>query len=348
MWSKTRFVTIFKKGDRRNPGNYRGINVMSSIAKLYDMVLCCRIEHWFKQCREQAGAQRGRGCTEHILTLRLFTDYTKKKKQKLFVTFVDFSQAYDKVPRDLLLRVLKRLGCGSVMLGAIAATYAGTERVLGYVVFATTVGVRQGTPTSCLLFILFVNDLIKSIKEHCEDDGFLSWLHILVLMLATTKERMLHKLRLLKYYCDDYGMKVNEGKTKFFVVGVNEVYMEPLRVAGLEVQWLQQYLYLGSTFTTDGSLHQVVRAHALAKTAHVVKFLSFIKKNNDVPFQVKKRVSDAGLMSAVLYGCESWLNADIKSIVKSYNWALKALLDVRMTTYNDICYIESGNPPNML
>ena len=100
--------------------------------------------------------------------------------------------------------------------------YAMTECVLGFAVFATTVGVRQGSPTSCLLFILFVNDLIKLIKENWEDDGFLFWLHILVLMddavlLATTRERMLRKLRLLKNYCDDYGMKGNEGKTKFFV-----------------------------------------------------------------------------------------------------------------------------------
>ena len=63
--------------------------------------------------------------------------------------------------------------------------------------------------------------------------------------------------------------------------------------------------------------------------------MSFIKKNNDVPFQVKKKVFDAALMSAVLYGCESWLNADMKPIVKLYNWALKTLLDVRMTTCND-------------
>ena len=179
---------------------------------------------WFKACREQAGAQRGRGCTEHMLTIRLLTDYAKQKKQKLFVTFVDFSQAYDEVPRDLLLRVLKRLGCGSVMLGAIAAMYRVPESVLGSAVFATTVGVCQGSLTSCLLYILFVNDLVKSIKENCEDDGFLSWLHILDLKddsVAGHNERMLHKLRLLKNYCDDYGIMVNEEKTKFFRGGKN-------------------------------------------------------------------------------------------------------------------------------
>ncbi len=350
LWSKAKFFTIFKRGDRKDPSNYRGINVMSSISKLYDMVLCCRLEQWFKPYREQAGAQRGRGCMDHILTLRLLTDYARKKKLKLFVTFIDFSKAYDNVPRDILMRVLRRLGCGAVMLGAIAAMYAVTESVLGTAVFATTMGVRQGSPTSCLLFIIFVNDLIKSIKDNCEDDGFLSWLHILVLMddtvlLATTRERMLHKIGLMKTFCDNYGMKVNEAKTKFFVVGGNAADMEPLHVAGLEVLRCQQYSYLGATFTADGSVHQAVRTHALAKAAHVSKFVSFLKKNNDVPFQVKKRVFDAALMSAILYGCESWLNADLKPIVKLYNWALKTLLDVRMTTCNDVCYIESGNPP---
>lgn len=349
-WTKAKFFTIFKRGDRKDPGNYRGINVLNSIAKLYDMVLCCRLEQWFKPYREQAGAQKGRGCIEHILTLRLLTDYARKKKLKLFVTFVDFSKAYDMVPREILLRVLRRLGCGAVMLGAIAAMYRVTQSVLGTAVFATTMGVRQGSPTSCLLFILFVNDLIKLLKENCADDGFLSWLHILVLMddtvlLATTRERMTHKLSLLKSFCDDYGMKVNELKTKFFVVGGSAEDMQPLRVAGLEVQHCRQYTYLGATFTADGSVHQAVRVHANTKAAHVAKFVSFIKKNNDVPFIIKKRVFDAALMSAVLYGCESWLNADLRPISKIYNWALKTMLDVRMTTCSDLCYIESGYPP---
>ena len=110
------------------------------------------------------------------------------------------------------------------------------------------------------------------------------------------------------------------------------------------MQRCQQYAYLGATFTADGSVHQAVRTHALAKAAHVAKFVSFLKKNNDVPFQVKKRVFGAALMFAVLYGCESWLNADLKPIVEMYNWALKTLLDVRMTTCNDVCYTESGFP----
>ena len=63
-WSKAKFFTIFKKGDRFNPGNYRGISVINSIAKLYDMIICSRLKLWFKPYREQAGSQENRSCIE--------------------------------------------------------------------------------------------------------------------------------------------------------------------------------------------------------------------------------------------------------------------------------------------
>lgn len=177
--------TIHKKGDRKDARNYRGISVINSISKLFDMVLCLRLERWFTPYREQAGAQRGRGCLEHVVTLHILTDLARKKRKRLFVTFIDFSKAYDLVPRHILIRTLKRLGCGMVMLVDIGAMYSLTESVIGTALFATNLGIRQGSPTSCLLFVIYVNDLIKLVKENCEDDGFLKWLHVLILMNDT-------------------------------------------------------------------------------------------------------------------------------------------------------------------
>lgn len=170
-WAIAKLITIFKKGDRSDVRNYRGISIMNSIAKLYDMVLCSRLKQWFRPYREQAGAQEKRGCLEHIVTLRLLCDMAKRKKLTLFVTFVDFSQAYDRVPRHILFRVLCRLGCGSMMLCALVALYSVTESLIGTALVTITLGVRQGSPTSCLLFIIFVDDLIRIIKDGCERDS---------------------------------------------------------------------------------------------------------------------------------------------------------------------------------
>ena len=349
-WTRAKLFMLFKCGSRNDPNNYRGISVINSIAKLYDMVLCNRLELWFKPYREQAGAQKGRGCLEHIVTLRLLADYSKKKKKKLFITFVDFSKAYDLVPRQMLFTVLKNLGCGAAMLSAIVAMYSVTQSVIGTAMISTFIGVRQGSPTSCFLFIVYVNDLVKLIKNTCESDGFLSWLHLLILMddtvlLATSRENMIKKVKLLTKFCDKYGMIVNEKKTKLMVINGSVLDREPININSLSIKHCDLYTYLGSPFTSDGSVSSAIKAHAQEKIAHFYKFVSFLAKNGDLPFIIKKRVFDACLMSALLYGCESWLDGDLKPMCKLYNWALKQMLGVRYTTCNDVCYVESGYIP---
>lgn len=42
-WSRAKLVTVFKKGDRRNVKNYRGINIINTVAKLYDIMLTIEI-----------------------------------------------------------------------------------------------------------------------------------------------------------------------------------------------------------------------------------------------------------------------------------------------------------------
>ena len=349
-WSRAKLFMLFKRGNRKDPNNYRGISVINSIAKLFDMVLCNRLELWFKPYREQAGAQRGRGCIEHIVSLRLLTDYAKKKKKKLFITFVDFSKAYDLVPRHMLFSVLKRLGCGAVMLGAISAMYSITQSIIGTAIITTVIGVRQGSPTSCLLFILYVNDLIKLLKDTCEPDGFLSWLHLLMLMddtvlLATSRVNIIKKVNLLIKFCDKYGMVINESKTKLMVINGSCIDKESIAIHSLVIKHCHIYTYLGSPFTSDGSISSAIKVHAQEKMAHFHKFISFIEKNNDLPFIIKKRVFDACLTSAILYGCESWFNGDLKPVIKIFNWALKHMLGVRRTTCNDVCYVEAGYVP---
>ena len=86
--------------------------------------------------------------------------------------------------------------------------------MIGTAVVTITLSVRQGSLTSCLLFIMFVNDLIKMGKEGCEIDGFLAWVHILVLMddtvfLSTFRGDMIKKITLLRNYCKENGMKIS-------------------------------------------------------------------------------------------------------------------------------------------
>ncbi len=181
--------------------------------------------------------------------------------------------AYDRVPRTILFRILKRIGCGAIMLAVLVSMYSVTHSIVGTAIVTASIGVRQGSPTSCLLFIIFVNDLIALINNGCDMDGFLIWLHTLVLMddtvlLSTTRQGMQRKLTLLNEYCKGHGMCVNNIKTNFFALNCLPHEKVPFIIDQITVEWCDRCTYLGSIFTSGGSLSSAIAAHAETKMSH--------------------------------------------------------------------------------
>ena len=128
-WCHDKLITLYKSGNKMDCGNYRGISIMDTLAKLYDLMILSRLQLWCFIDKCQAGAQKGRGCLEQIMTLRLIIDFALGKKEKLYVLFVDFSKAYDRVPRQKLISHLKSLGCGKVMPLAIKGIYINVHKI---------------------------------------------------------------------------------------------------------------------------------------------------------------------------------------------------------------------------
>ena len=87
-----------------------------------------------------------------------------------------------------------------------------------------------------------------------------------------------------------------------------------------------------------------MKVHVQAKNSHVLKFISFLKRNHDMPFTAKRKVAEACIFSALLYGTETWLCSNFQQLEVQYNSVIRALLGVRKSTPNNICYIESGFP----
>ena len=237
-----------------------------------------------------------------------------KKKTPLFVAFIDFSKAYDRVPRMYMLNLLKKLGCGIVMLTAIISMYWLTRFVLGSTVISAALGVKQGSPTSCFLFILFVDEFVRFIKEHSIPDGFLDWLHLLMLMddtviFATSRERLCEKLKLLVDWCDQSGMVINEDKTEFmaFCTSANgrlPIMLNP-KAGQVIVRHCSNYTYLGAVFTSDGKVKSSLTQHVVSREKAMNKLVIFLHRNKNAPYKVKKTVVDACFNTSLLYGCES-------------------------------------------
>ena len=249
---------------------------------------------------------------EQILTLRLLIDIARKKRRTLYVLFVDYSKAYNKVDRFKLFSYLDQRGCGSKFLTALQSSYQKTTAQIGSNFFTATAGMRQGACTSCPLFVFFIEPTIVAVNE-LGPDSWLGELHSLLLMddtvlLASSREQMRAKFTALKVAADNIGMVINNTKTQFLCINSND--SEPFIVGDVTVSRTSSYTYLGTPISDD-SIAEQARHHLRSKTGHVMKFYSFLSKNCDAPYVVKKQVWQSALKAAVFYSCETWITQDL-------------------------------------
>ncbi len=236
------------------------------------------------------------------------------------------------------------------MLAAIIAMYTLTSCILGSTIIKSCIGVRQGSPTSCFLFVIYVEMIIRMIKDNVNPDNFLDWLHTLMLMddtviFATSREKLEEKLKYLNAYCKEYGMVVNEKKTKLMVINGDDEDRKTIYMDTVAIKHTDSYVYLGAIITADGSTATSIAAHAKEKEKNLNKLLIFLAVNYDAPFYVKLKVFKAAFSSSILYSMESWVGMATKPIGQLYMKGVKALLGVRHSTLNNLCLIESGIPP---
>ena len=119
------------------------------------------------------------------------------------------------------------------------------------------------------------------------------------------------KLNILKEYCDEYGMQINEKKTEFMVINGTKVDRENIVLEGMTVKHCTSYVYLGIIVTENGSAITSLKAHVEEKKKHLNRLIIFLSRNYDAPFFVKRKVFDAAFSSAILYGCETWLDVSL-------------------------------------
>ena len=127
-WALSLLVPIYKKGDPCDPANYRGISLISCITKLFLNILNKRLLNYCIQNKILAPNQLGflpgnRTSDAHIILYNLIDKYCHKGKSNLYTFFVDFSKAFDSLPREILFRKLVGYGITGKFLNIILNLY---------------------------------------------------------------------------------------------------------------------------------------------------------------------------------------------------------------------------------
>ena len=212
--------------------------------------------------------QGNRTSDPHIILHNLVRKYCHKRKKRLYGCFVDFSKAFDCVPRDILMKKLEDRGINGKVLEIIKTLYMeDTASVkIGDTFskpFKTNKGVRQGCVLSPLLFILFLSDLqarLDSSKDNVNLDkdteiSCLMWADD-ILILSETEEGLQHKLDTLEEYSKLNKLTVNTKKTQCMIFNKTGRLLKNYKFTynNKTLECVREYKYLGFIVTPSGEI----------------------------------------------------------------------------------------------
>jgi exonuclease III len=333
-------IPIPKGAPSGDVSKYRGIAISNTLVKLHEHILFSRAddisERGNLRAITQCGFRKGHGTLDAIFTLNHLITQSRHRKKSLYVIFIDFTKAFDLVPRDVLKARCAALGFEGDFLSAIQRLYDRVE----YVVqvdrqksppISTHSGTKQGSHISPLLFGWVIEqlhtmimhvwakphnttpDLRPTLEGGQTNDPLQLVLDLLfaddVALLAGSLTMAQGYLQILKFFCDLFGFNVNLDKSCWvhFRHPRKECPMESLFFNGSALVRREEVLYMGIWWHETRPLvqshisHMDVLAH---RATHGL--LTRMKSHHISRPDLQCRLFKTMVRSAYSYGCQVW------------------------------------------
>jgi len=99
-WRDANNVTIFKKGDKQQCENYRGISLLSIAGKVLTRIILRHLQILAEDVlpESQCGFPSNRGTIDMIFCARQLQERSKEQQRPLYFIFYDLEKAFDSVP----------------------------------------------------------------------------------------------------------------------------------------------------------------------------------------------------------------------------------------------------------
>ena len=308
-WKDSVLFTLYKgKGDKSEPRSYRGIALLNTLYKILSSLINKRLQDNIFNLLppEQFGFRKGRNTLQLI---RMLYDRAKEELQKnkghLYVLYVDYRAAFDKVNRVQLIRKLQhQFSVDGRILRLIQALLVENQfRIYDGHTYSEPLkqhlGVVQGDALSPSLFILFAADLSDALREI--EVTFLFYADDLV-VLSERREDIQHALDVLGEWCRLNRLEVNLQKTKImkFRKGGRVSQLDKFYYQGSEVEIVPSYEYLGVIFQTKLSFSQ----HIKTKKRKALAVIASLNDLNKTSLKTAMKIFCMKILPLLTYGME--------------------------------------------
>ncbi|KAE9413932.1 hypothetical protein Angca_009160, partial [Angiostrongylus cantonensis] len=170
QWKTSKTVSLFKKGDLHDIGNYRPICLLSAVYKLFTRVILNRIERTLDEGRpfEQAGFRKGFSTMDHIHTLTRLIEVSREDKRPPCLTFIDLEKAFDSIEIEAVMEALGSQRVLTQYIKIVRELYKNfTIKISPFYNDINVVvkrGVRQGDAISPKLFTAILQNVVGTLQ----------------------------------------------------------------------------------------------------------------------------------------------------------------------------------------
>ncbi|XP_063952192.1 uncharacterized protein LOC135153482, partial [Lytechinus pictus] len=228
-------IPLFKGGNKNptDPGNYRGITLTPVLGKLLELLVKPKLSQHLQEHQIpdplQFGFQRERSCTLTGKALDLVIEVYKSLNQPLYIAMLDAQKVFDTVWQDGLLSKIAVTRPPTVLLDTISEFYNSCSSKVFWKhevgpSFPVLQGVRQGGVLSPMLYTLYINDLIKRLREYhlgCSVGnlyvGVIAFADDIAL-LSNEPMELQQMLNVTFHYTKEWKYKINPSKSAIIVL----------------------------------------------------------------------------------------------------------------------------------
>jgi len=329
-------------GDVSSVDNYRPITLSPVISKVFESLLLMKFSDYMGTDDLQFGFKKGLGCSNAIFALRQVVEYFNNRGSNVYIASLDASKAFDRVNHFKLFAILIKAGLPSNFVSIIVNWYSKLFVIVrwnGYNSAPLSVlsGVRQGGILSPILFNVYVNCIIRTLRRegrgchiHNVFLGCIMYADDLLLLSASVLD-----LQKMLDSCGsvggDLGIKFNCKKSACMLIGPDKLgRIEPMIISGSQVQWVDKIKYLGITLSSAKRLTVDYKEIRRKFFVCVNTIFSKCKYTSDI---VKLELLESQCLPILLYSIEclnlndvqlreinSWWNSVYRKIFGYNKW----------------------------
>ena len=361
-----------KKGDPKDPNNFRGITLLSCLGKLFTSILNKRLTTYLEDNdllgEEQAGFRNGHSTLDHIFALHSIIDLYLSESKRVYCAFIDYKKAFDLVDRSALWIKLMNTNVNGKFFQIIYNMYGQAKSCVikdneMSSLFECNIGVRQGENLSPMLFALFLNDfslflqdkccginlLPKKLNKHAKQNEIQVYIKLFTLLyaddtlvLAESPEDLQTALDALHEYCNTWSLHVNSDKTKIVVFSRGKVRRLPsFHFNNRELSVVDDYVYLGITFNYNNRFKKA-QTKQLNQARRAMYSLLTKSYSLDLPIDIMLELFDQLVIPVLLYGSEIWGFDVIRDLEVFHMKFCKQILKFNKSTANCMVLGELG------